>query len=398
MIAEIVFAAGCFWGVEKYFEHVPGVIKVEAGYTGGNYPDPTYKKLLRYRFSKNPSIVNYTESVEVTFDTSKITAKELIKDFWELHDPTQRNRQGNDIGSNYRSAIFYTTKKQHMIALQTEQKYQKLLSQHGYGKIVTEIRPLQKFYPAEAYHQDYLKRHPFGYCPNHATGIKFKTSKLSMHQDMLLPKKGKEIIVVVTNGFCPFCDAFKKNVGREYHGNISLRYATVGQLGKFSIKTPLYATPTILFIKNGKEVSAHRGYLDRKEFYKALGAFELGKNSKSYNIAFNKGTENRFCRKYDRFKHTPDGVFIDRLSGDILFDTKERFNSGSGWLSFYKAVKGSIIEKEDNSYGMHRIEVIAKKSGIHLGHVFPYGDGKRRFCINANVLEFVPRDKIDKKQ
>ena len=314
MIAEIVFAAGCFWGVEKHFEHIPGVIKTEVGYAGGNYPNPTYKKLLRYRFSKDPSIVNYTESVEVTFDTSKVPTKTLIKDFWELHDPTQLNRQGNDIGSNYRSAIFYTTKKQREIALETKEEYQKLLYEHNYGKIVTEIKPLKKFYLAEAYHQDYLKKHPFGYCPNDSTGVKFKASKLPTLQHAIVPKKGKEIIVVISDGFCPFCDAFKKNVGSGYHGTVPLRYATAKQLSKFNIKTPLYATPTILFIKNGKEEFAHQGYLDKKDFYKALGVFKLGKNSESYKIAFNKGTENRFCRKYDRFKHTPDGVFIDKLS------------------------------------------------------------------------------------
>ena len=97
----------------------------------------------------------------------------------------------------------------------------------------------------------------------------------------------------------------------------------------------------------------------------------------------------------DGFKHTPDGVFVDKLSGDILFDTRDRFNSGSGWLSFFKAVDGSVVEREDNSYGMHRVEIIAKKSGIHLGHVFNDApEGRKRFCINATVLDFVPRDKI----
>ena len=92
-----------------------------------------------------------------------------------------------------------------------------------------------------------------------------------------------------------------------------------------------------------------------------LGDFKLGKNTESYNVAFNQGTDNRFCKEYDIFKNTPDGVFIDKLSGDILFDTRDRFNSKTGWLSFFKAVDGSTIELEDNSYGMNRIEVRAKK-------------------------------------
>jgi len=114
----------------------------------------------------------------------------------------------------------------------------------------------------------------------------------------------------------------------------------------------------------------------------------------TYKVAFKEGTDGRFCKQYKIFKNTPDGVFIDKLSGDILFDTRERFNSGTGWLSFYKAVDDATIEKEDNRYGMRRVEIIAKKSGIHLGHVFPRRDGRRRFCINATVLEFIPRDKL----
>jgi len=95
--------------------------------------------------------------------------------------------------------------------------------------------------------------------------------------------------------------------------------------------------------------------------------------------------------------HTGDGVFVDKISGEILFDTKDRFNSGSGWLSFYKAVDGATITKADNSFGMRRVEVIAKKSGAHLGHVFnDASGGRQRFCINANILDFVPRDKIKK--
>jgi len=390
MLAEIVFAAGCFWGVEKHFEHVNGVIDVKSGYVGGSYANPTYEDLLKNKNSKD----NYTEAVDVKFDTTKISANELIKDFWQLHDPTQKNRQGNDLGTNYRSAIYYTNEEQHKIALQTEDEYQKLLTKAGFGQITTEIKPLKKFYEAEAYHQDYLKNHPFGYCPNHSTGVKFKDQTLS--KDVIAPLGGKEIIVVVAEGYCPYCEKFKKDVTASYKGSMPLRQATPKELSKFNIKSDLYATPTILFIQDGKEVIGHKGYMDKEEFYKTLGAFKLGKDSEAYNVAFNKSTESSFCKQYDIFNHTPDGVFVDKLSGEILFDTRDRFNSGTGWLSFYKAVDGTVIEKEDNSYGMHRVEIIAKKSGIHLGHVFPYAGNKRRFCLNATVLEFVPRDKIKK--
>ena len=397
MIVEIVFAAGCFWGVEKHFESMNGVIDVKSGYAGGNYPNPTYKDVLRHRWIDNDkNIVNYTEAVKVKFDNEKITAKELIKSFWELHDPTTKNKQGNDVGNNYRSAIFYTNENQKDIAYNTKATYQTLLKEHGFGEIVTEIKPLTKFYEAEQYHQDYLAKNPNGYCPNHSTGVKFENQKNKNNTEAIVPLGGKEIVVVEAESFCPYCEKFKAEVSSSYKGITPLRTVYSSQLKKFEIKTKLDATPTILFIEDGKEVFAHRGFLNSQEFYKVLGAFQLGKDSESYSVAFNKDTDSRFCKQYDIFKNTPDGVFVDKLSGDILFDTKDRFNSGTGWLSFYKAVEGSTIEKPDYSYGMNRIEVLAKKSGIHLGHVFPRVDGKRRFCINATVLEFIPREKLTK--
>jgi len=393
MIAEIVFAAGCFWGVEKHFENIDGVVDVKSGYTGGNYKNPTYKDVLKYRNLKtNSKIINHTEAVKVKFDNTKITANKLIKSFWEIHDPTQLNRQGNDIGNNYRSAIFYTNTNQKDIANSTKDIYQELLNKNGFGQITTPIKKLTTFWNAENYHQDYLQNNPNGYCPNHSTGVKF--NKEVIQNDLIIPLGGKEIIVIKSESFCPYCEKFENEVSSVYKGSVPLRTVFAKDLKEFSIKTKLNATPTILFIENGTEQIAHRGFMDKTNFYKTLGDFKLGKDTESYNVAFNKGTDGRFCKQYDIFKNTPDGVFIDKLSGDILFDTNDRFNSKSGWLSFYKAVDGSTIEKKDYSYGMNRVEVLAKKSGIHLGHVFPKANGKRRFCINATVLEFIPRDKV----
>ncbi|HIP80847.1 MAG TPA: peptide-methionine (S)-S-oxide reductase [Leucothrix mucor] len=399
MIKEIIFAAGCFWGVEKHFEDIDGVVSVTSGYTGGNYQNPSYKSVLKYRnlgSNNAKGIVNHTEAVKVRFDNSKVSAEFLIKSFWELHDPTQVNGQGNDIGNNYRSAIYFTNEKQHNLAESTKIRYQGLLKNKGYGKIVTEIKPLKKFWDAEKKHQDYLKKNPNGYCPNHSTGVKFlvagATTPIAKIKE-ISPVKGKEIIVVKAEGYCPYCEKFKKEVSSHYKGSVPMQEAHANQLKKYKIKTKLFASPTILFIENGVETFAHRGFMNNELFYKTLGDFKLGKNSESYKVAFNKGTDGRFCKQYDIFKNTPDGTFVDKLSGDALFDTRDRFNSKTGWLSFFKAVDGSTIEKKDNSFGMERIEVIAKKSGIHLGHVFPREDGKQRFCINATVLDFVPRKK-----
>lgn len=395
MIVEIVFAAGCFWGVEKHFERFDGVVKAESGYVGGNYANPTYDDVLKYRRLKDGSkIVNYTEGVKVTFDNSKVEAKTLIKSFWELHDPTQVNGQGHDIGNNYRSAIFYTNATQESGAKSTKDDYQNLLTQNGYGKIVTEIKPLNKFYDAEGYHQDYLAKNPSGYCPNHATGVKFK--KEETKTEVATPLGGKEIVVIKSEGYCPYCDKFEEDVSSTYKGTLPLRTLYAKSLKGFDVKTKIFATPTILFIEDGKEVIGHVGYMDSKKFYKTLGAFKLGEDSKAYNVAFHEGTDAPGCKQYKIFENTPDGVFLDKLSGEILFDTRERFHSGTGWLSFYKSADGAVVEKSDYSFGMKRVALVAKTSGIHLGHVFPRADGRRRFCIDATVLEFVPRAEIKK--
>ena len=120
----IVFGAGCFWGVEKYFDHLEGVKSAKSGYAGGDYANPSYEDGLAHR--KNTKTQNHTESVEVFYDDSKISTEELIKEFWEMHDPTQGNRQGNDRGNNYRSALYYTTDAQKKITLATKVVYQKL--------------------------------------------------------------------------------------------------------------------------------------------------------------------------------------------------------------------------------------------------------------------------------
>jgi len=142
----IIFAAGCFWGVEKYFQNLNGVKDAISGYCGGNYDNPNYDKVLLYRYETPKGVINHTESVKVIYDDEIISTKELLKHFWQLHDPTQIDRQGNDIGNNYRSAIFYTTDEQKELAFKTKEAYQKELNINGFGDIATQIEALDKFY------------------------------------------------------------------------------------------------------------------------------------------------------------------------------------------------------------------------------------------------------------
>jgi peptide methionine sulfoxide reductase msrA/msrB len=416
MILEIFFAAGCFWGVEKNFESIEGVVDVVSGYSGGNYDNPTYEAVLKNRRLQNEgflsvlkniglsdeekaknknTLINHTETVKVVYDSSQVSTESLIKNFWEIHDPTQFNRQGNDVGNNYRSAIYWTNDDQKNIAIETGLAYQKLLSAKGYGDIVTEMAALDKFWPAEDYHQDYIARNPNGYCPDHSTGVKFAQQEDSTEYDQVIePLQGKEIIVIgpEVEGTCLFCLEFEKKVSSSYNGTIPMRSAPASALKGFDLKTPTWATPTIIFIEDGKEIWSHQGMMTSEEFYKALGEFKLGKSSEAYNVAFNEGTDRRFCEQYEIFKDTPEGVFVDKLSGRPLFDTAYRFDSKSGWLSFTQPVENEVYEKIDTSYGMIRTEIRSVSSDIHLGHVFNDGpNGLPRYCINATVLEFVPR-------
>lgn len=387
-VKTIVLGSGCFWGAEKGYEALPGVIDAVSGYADGdNSIKPAYKEITRYEHKFDPD--NYAEVVEVRYNAGMLSTEALLQHFFEHHDPTQKNRQGNDVGTQYRSTILYTDEEQHEAALKLRDQYQKLLSAAGYGAIVTEIRPLQKFNPAEEYHQDYLAKNPNGYCPNHATGVTFaKHASVPVDNSALLA--GKQIVVLEAE-HCPFCEQFRQDVSKQYHGSIPMSFRMASQLDGLALKTPTWATPTIYFLNNGKEDFGHQGYMTAQEFYKALGYFKLG-DTEAYKVAFAQGTDGRFCRQYEEFKNTPDGVFIDKLSGAPLFDTRDRFNSGSGWLSFTRPVKGATIEQPDDSFGLKRTEVLSSSSGIHLGHVFDDGpDGKPRYCINATVLDFVPR-------
>ena len=419
MVLEIFFAAGCFWGVEKNFENIDGVIEVVSGYSGGNYENPSYEDVLNNRIPQTGTfldilkniglsaeekarndndLVNHTETVRVIYDSSQVSTESLIKNFWEIHDPTQFNRQGNDVGNNYRSAIYWTTPEQKEIAYRTKQEFQTLLTTQGYGQIVTEMAALEKFWPAENYHQNYLLKNPNGYCPDHSTGVSFlNQSSSKIAKNDIVPLGSKEIIVIgpEIEGTCLFCLEFEKKVTSKYKGTIPLRSTPASALKGFEIETPTWATPTIIFINEGKEVWSHQGIMSSEEFYKALGDFKLGKGSESYNVAFNDGTDKRFCTQYQVFKDTPEGIFVDKLSGRPLFDTVDRFDSKSGWLSFTKPVDNEVYEILDLSYGMTRTEIRSVSSDIHLGHVFNDGpDGMPRYCINATVLEFVPRNGV----
>ncbi|MGV8856620.1 MAG: peptide-methionine (S)-S-oxide reductase MsrA [Devosia sp.] len=163
--AETIYLAlGCFWGAERLFWELPGVIVTAVGYQGGSTKNPTYEEVCSGR-------TGHSEAVKVVFDPAAIRLETVLKSFWEEHDPTQGMRQGNDVGTQYRSAIYTTTPEQAGVVELSRAAYQNALNSKGLGTITTEIKPAPEFYYAESYHQQYLAKNPAGYCGLQGTGV-----------------------------------------------------------------------------------------------------------------------------------------------------------------------------------------------------------------------------------
>jgi len=163
--AEVaVFGMGCFWGAERKFWQLEGVYTTAVGYSGGTKLDPTYREVCN-------GDTMHAEVVLVVFDPAKISYEKLLQVFWESHDPTQGMRQGNDIGTQYRSAIYFSSDEQRSAAFATRDVFQSRLTEAGFGKITTEIKKSAEFYYAEEYHQQYLAKNPSGYCGIGGTGV-----------------------------------------------------------------------------------------------------------------------------------------------------------------------------------------------------------------------------------
>jgi peptide-methionine (S)-S-oxide reductase len=163
-LEQAVFGLGCFWGAERRFWQADGVFSTAAGYAGGVTPNPTYEEVCS-------GLTGHTEVVLVVFDPAVVSYEQLLGVFWESHDPTQGMRQGNDVGTQYRSAIYVCSEAQQRSAQNSLRAYQGELEKAGYGTITTEIGPLDRFYYAEDYHQQYLAKNPNGYCGIGGTGV-----------------------------------------------------------------------------------------------------------------------------------------------------------------------------------------------------------------------------------
>jgi peptide methionine sulfoxide reductase msrA/msrB len=396
---SIVLGMGCFWGAEKRMAQIPGVVDVESGYANGEI-EGSYEAILaqeRALRQGKSGKRNHAEVVKVTFDPAKTDLATVLARFWESHDPTQGDRQGNDVGSNYRSAIYTHSDAQLAIAESTRAAYQQALTKAGLGKITTDIAPLKTFFPAEDYHQDYLKKNPKGYCGLGGTGVKYPGAYSGMPSASTSAPRldGKALafgrqLVVFEAEHCPFCEKFKADVLDHWQSPLPVvRTLNPNVPTGWKLEKPLFATPTIALFEKGKEVTRYTGYDgDQARFWKWLG-FQL-LTPEQRHIAFEEGTEPAFTGS--NLDEHRAGTFVDPVTGAALFRSDTKFESGTGWPSFFNPVPGALTLHEDTAFGMKRVEVRSASSGIHLGHVFDDGPPPtgKRYCINGNVLKFVP--------
>jgi len=310
---EIYLAGGCFWGLEEYFQRITGVVDATVGYANGNTENPTYNEVCNEG-------TGHAETVHVTYDSSVISLTEVLKYFFRVVDPTSLNKQGNDVGEQYRSGIYYTDKEDEqaiLYALEVEaEKHSK--------ELVVEVEALDGYYLAEDYHQDYLQKNPNGYC----------------------------------------------------HINLDEAYVPLQELAlkteDIMIDESKYPKPT------------------DDELKESLSQLQ-------YDITQHGDTERAFSNEY--WDNHEVGIYVDVATGEPLFSSAHKYDSGCGWPSFTQPIIPEVVEEfEDTSYNMIRIEVKSRAGDSHLGHVFndgPKDAGGLRYCINSASIRFIPIEEME---
>lgn len=298
---RIYFAGGCFWGVEAYMARIYGVSDAISGYANGSTPNPTYEEVLHQN-------TGHAETVEVSYDPSKVSLEKLLFDYLKIVDPTSVNKQGNDRGSQYRTGVYYTDEKEKAVIEEILSKEQEKYSR----PIVIEVLPLENFGKAEEYHQDYLEKNPDGYC------------------------------------------------------HIDLHTVSEGIIDPSAYKKP-----------------------SKDELKKTLTDLQ-------FRVTQQNGTERAFSNQY--WDNDEIGLYVDITTGEPLFSSKDKFDSGCGWPSFSRPIEKNVVTyHEDTSYNMNRVEVRSRSGDAHLGHVFEDGPkelGGLRYCINSASVRFIPLNEM----
>lgn len=313
-LEEIWLAGGCFWGVEAYMARIYGVYDVTSGYANGGTMNPSYREVIDGS--------GHAETVHVRYDPDLVSLETLLDLFFEVVDPVSVNQQGNDRGIQYRSGIYYEDEADLRVIEQVIAELDEQYSQ----PIAVEVLPLDGYYLAEDYHQDYLEKNPNGYCHIEFDAIEDQ----DIPSDTMMEDKDMEEAV--------------------------------------------YEKP------------------DDETIRSMLSDLE-------YEVTQNQGTERAFDNKF--WDHKEDGIYVDIVTGEPLFSSADKFDSGTGWPSFTRPIDEAFMEyEEDKSYGMTRTEVKSANGESHLGHVFtdgPVAEGGLRFCINSASMRFVPYDKMDEE-
>jgi peptide methionine sulfoxide reductase msrA/msrB len=290
----IVLGMGCFWGAEKRMQALTGVLDVEAGYAGGDIPSPRYETLhdTERAIQEGKAIKNHAEVIKVYYDPQQTTLGRVLIQFWENHNPTQGDRQGNDIGSNYRSAVFYRSEEERQLAEKTRAIYQANLKAAGIDRsITTEIAPLKHYTAAEDYHQDYLEKNPLGYCGLGGMGISFRDpsqpTKAEQSHTTSLASNAPDTertwqqfklnpqtqLIAFESVECGYCRQFDKDVLAAWQHPVPIvsTNLTTPPDG-WKLQQELFATPTIVLFKDRQEVARYTGYQGAQLFWQWLGA------------------------------------------------------------------------------------------------------------------------------
>ena len=317
---KATFAGGCFWCIESAFEGLEGVVEVISGYTGGQKENPTYEEVCS-------GTTGHYEAVQVTYDPSKVTYRQLLEVFWRQIDPTDAEGQFSDRGSQYRTAIFYHNDEQRRLAEESKEVLDK--SGRFSTPIVTQILPAPTFYRAEDYHQNYYRT-----CP-----VRYKAYRAGSGRDRYL----------------------QETWGSEVHASHQERVRSE------------YMKP------------------NDDELRKRLTPLQ-------YRVTQENGTEKPFENEY--WDNKREGIYVDIVSGEPLFSSLDKFDSGTGWPSFTKPLEPeNIVEREDRSLLMVRTEVRSVRADSHLGHLFKHEDSATglRYCINSAALRFIPKEELKKE-
>ncbi|MEN6419124.1 MAG: peptide-methionine (R)-S-oxide reductase MsrB [Clostridiaceae bacterium] len=301
----IYLAGGCFWGMEKLMQSIPGVLDAVSGYANGACEaDATYKTVCGGK-------TNFRETVKVTYDPARVSLDQLLFAYFAVVDKTAVNRQGHDIGTQYQAGIYYADDASQAVVERVA-----AVERGRTPGFAVEIKPLENFFPAEEYHQDYLDKNPGGYC--------------------------------------------------------HIPFAEIARLSNSVIDAGVYARPA------------------EAEIVQRL-------TPEQFTVTQNSATERPFQNEF--FRNDEKGLYVDVVTGEPLFTSQDKYESSCGWPAFTKPVESAVvIEREDRSHGMSRVEVRSRAGDSHLGHVFendPESPNGVRYCINSAALRFIPYDQLD---